>query len=262
MTCPGAAQQIMWLLDAEDRRNFIRGKVSVEYWTPASEMFSVPKYSEILTKLADRRNIIRHFNKELVSVNENQTAVFYDHVDKLNHTVQFDLLHIVPPMTPPDCLVGSPLSNIDGYVKVDQHTLQSEKYRNIFALGDCTSVPTSKTAAAIIAQAPILVHNLQKEITGEKLDGKYDGYTSCPLIISNHEVLLTEYGYDENVMETFSPVTGRFPYSLIGQEGEIHRRFFFWMNQKIFPFIYWNFWTQGRWFGRDGFWKPDVTKKS
>jgi eukaryotic sulfide quinone oxidoreductase len=259
--CPGAAQKIMWLFEGQDRRNFIRDKVSIEYWIPAQAMFGIPKYSEILTKLADQRNIIRQFNKQLVSVNENKTAVFYDSMTKLNQTVPFDVLHIVPPMCPPDCLLGSPLSNVDGYVAVDQYTLQSERYPNIFALGDCTSLPTSKTAAAAISQAPVLVHNLKKEITGQTLNGRYDGYTSCPLVLSKNEVLLAEFGYDKKIMETFSPATGRFPCSLIGQEGDMHRRFFFWMNQNMFPFVYWNLWTRGRWFGRNGLCKPDVTKK-
>jgi eukaryotic sulfide quinone oxidoreductase len=251
----------MWLFEGKDRKNFIRDKVSVEYWIPSDKMFGVAKYSKMLTKLADERNIIREFNKQLVSVNENKTAVFYDSRTKLNQTVPFDLLHIVPPMYPPDCLIGSPLSNLEGYVKVDRFTLQSEKYPNVFAIGDCTSAPTSKTAAAAISQAPVVVHNLQKEMNGEKLDGIYNGYTSCPLVVSKNEVLLAEFGYDNKILETFSPPTGRFPYSLIGQEGEMHRRFFFWMNQRMFPFVYWNFWTQGRWFGPNGFWKPNVTKK-
>ncbi len=36
-----------------------------------------------------------------------------------------------------------------GYLSVDKETLQHTKYNNIFGIGDCTNVPTAKTAAAV-----------------------------------------------------------------------------------------------------------------
>ena len=48
-----------------------------------------------------------------------------------------------------DFLQDSPISNADGFVEVDKDYLQSTKYENVFALGDCSNLPTSKTAAAI-----------------------------------------------------------------------------------------------------------------
>jgi len=53
---------------------------------------------------------------------------------------------------------------------------------NVFSLGDASSLPTSKTAAAITAQAPVLVRNLTDAMLGKtSLVAKYDGYTSCPV---------------------------------------------------------------------------------
>ena len=59
------------------------------------------------------------------------------------------MLHVTPPMQPPSCLNDSSLTDDAGFVAVDKTTLQSTKYSNVFALGDCSSVPTSKTAAAV-----------------------------------------------------------------------------------------------------------------
>ena len=47
-----------------------------------------------------------------------------------------------------------------GWVDVDMYTLQHKRYPNVFALGDCAALPTSKTAAAVTSQAPVLVHNM------------------------------------------------------------------------------------------------------
>lgn len=57
-------------------------------------------------------------------------------------------MHITPPMSATDVIRTSPLANSDGWVDVSKQTLQHNKYHNVFAIGDCTSLPTSKTAAA------------------------------------------------------------------------------------------------------------------
>ncbi len=36
-----------------------------------------------------------------------------------------------------------------GFLDVNKETLQHIRYPNVFGIGDCTNVPTSKTAAAI-----------------------------------------------------------------------------------------------------------------
>ena len=54
-------------------------------------------------------------------------------------------------MSAPDVLQNSkvPITDNTGYLDVDKYTLQHVKYPNIFGLGDCANLPTSKTAAAI-----------------------------------------------------------------------------------------------------------------
>lgn len=41
------------------------------------------------------------------------------------------------------------LSQMKAAGDVDKETLQHKKYPNIFGIGDCTNLPTSKTAAAV-----------------------------------------------------------------------------------------------------------------
>lgn len=45
---------------------------------------------------------------------------------------------------------------------VDAETLQHKKYANVFALGDCTNIARSKTAASAFSQAPVVVHNIKQ----------------------------------------------------------------------------------------------------
>ena len=86
------------------------------------------------------------------------------------------MLHVTPPMGPLRVLKESTLSDSDGWVDVNP-TTQHKSYSNIFALGDASNVPTSKTGAAIRKQAPIVVNNLLQVMDNEMLTHHYDGYT-------------------------------------------------------------------------------------
>ena len=138
--------------------------------------------------------------------------------------------------------------------------MQSTKYKNIFALGDCCNSPNSKTAAAIISQTPVVVHNLLQMMQNKKVDGVYTGYSSCPLILGENRVLLAEFGYDGVLMETFGKITANFPLNLVGQDGTaFQQRLHSFIVKTVFSPIYFELWTKGLWYGPTTVFKPDVT---
>jgi NADH dehydrogenase FAD-containing subunit len=65
--------------------------------------------------------------------------------------MKYEMLHVTPPMGPQDVLkkASGDIVDKEGYVDVDKNTLQHLKYPNVFGIGDCTNLPTSKTAAAV-----------------------------------------------------------------------------------------------------------------
>lgn len=58
--------------------------------------------------------------------------------------------------------------------------------------------------AAITAQAPVLVHNLLRLLSHRRPSARYNGYTSCPIVLGYNSLLLTEFLYDGKVSESFS----------------------------------------------------------
>jgi sulfide:quinone oxidoreductase len=88
-------------------------------------------------------------------------------------------------------------------VEVDKFTLQHVRYPNVFSLGDCSSLPTSKTGAAVRKQAPVVVANLLSVQAGQPLGARYDGYTSCPLVTGRGKLIMAEFDYDKQPVETF-----------------------------------------------------------
>lgn len=259
--CAGAPQKIMWILEDTLRSAGLRATASIEFWVPGASMFGVKHYSDKLEALRKERGVEANFQHELISVDVNKKEATFQDLSSSSKTLvkkKYDMLHVVPHMSAPDFLKGSKIANEAGWVEVDKHTLQSAKYSNVFGLGDCTNTPNSKTAAAVTSQAPVVVHNLERLMQGKKLDGKYDGYASCPLVIGQRKCMLAEFGYGGKLMETFSRDTGSFPLNLIGTEGAVQQRFFFFLKEQLFPFVYWNLWTRGYWYGTRGPFKPNV----
>lgn len=150
---------------------------------------------------------------------------------------KFDFIHITPPQSAPDFIKNSPLAvpdNAFGWVDVDKFTLQHNRYPNIFSLGDVASTPNAKTGAAVRKQAPVLVENLLHVMKGGALTGKYTGYGSCPLVTGYGKLVLAEFDYDNNPMETFPFDQGKERWSM-------------WMLKKyVLPWMYWNRILQGR----------------
>ena len=108
-----------------------------------------------------------------------------------------------PPCAPLPVCAGSLLADAAGWIDVHKHSLQHTKYSNVFAIGDCNNCPTGKTAAKVAAEAGVLYRNIKLLMSGQSLDAQYDGYTSCPLTVGDDRLILAEFGYDLEIMETF-----------------------------------------------------------
>lgn len=176
LKCAGAPQKIMWILEDTLRGEGKRENADITFATPGTAMFGVKHYSEKLEEMRIKRGVNAAFQHKLVSIDAaNKIATFLDLKNNTNIKKHYDMLHVGPHMSAPTFLRKSPLSDPSGWVDVDKHTMQSTKYSNVFALGDCTNTPNSKTAAAITSQAPVVVHNIERSIDNLPLDGYYTG---------------------------------------------------------------------------------------
>jgi len=184
--CAGAPQKIMWMAWDRFRRTGRSANISVDFYTGMPSMFSVKKYSDVLNALREERGLGGYFGHNLVSVDSQNHKATFQKTDGSTITTDYTMLHVTPPMGPLDSLKKSPIVDSAGWVEVNPATLQHAKpeFSNIWALGDASSLPTSKTAAAITSQTPVLVENLFSVMdTGEIPKAAYDGYTSCPVRI-------------------------------------------------------------------------------
>jgi sulfide:quinone oxidoreductase len=256
--CAGAPQKIMWLaLDhwqragLYDTRNPSTSPIQITFATGLPVMFGVPKYSAKLEEMRKERSVEGLFQHDLVSIDDGNMATFARPDGQEPVRVKFDLLHAVPKMGPHAFVKDSPLANQAGYVDVDDATLRHKKFPNVWSAGDASSLPTSKTVAAITSQAPVLVRNLVQALEsegelkpGEQQQATYDGYTSCPLLTGDKKVMLAEFKYGGEPKETFG--------AWFGVDQAVPRRAFYHLKKDFFPWVYSRFMVKGTWGGPKG----------
>jgi len=233
--CGGAPQKIAYLADEAFRRQGVRDKTTIIFATANAGIFQVEKYAKTLRAVVARKGIDARYRTNLVEIRPETKEAVLKNLDTNEETiVHFDLIHVTPPQSAPDFVRQSPLANADGWVDVDKTTLRHTKYPNVFALGDASSLPTSKTGAAIRKQAPVLVKNLAAAIQGKPLTASYDGYAACPLVTGYGKVVMAEFDYDLKPKESFP----------IDQSKE--RRTMWWVKKFGLPALYWRMIMKGR----------------
>ena len=202
--CGGAPIKITYLAEDYWKKHGVRNNIDIKFIKGGPGIFAVKKYADALTKVADRKKINRVWNTDLASLDASKKEATFRHLETGEETVmKYDMIHVSPRMSSPDFIKNSPLAAESGWVDVDKHTTQHVRYSNIFSLGDNSSLPTSKTGAAIRKQAPTTVKNLLSLIEGKPLSASYDGYTSCPLVTGYGSLILAEFDYDKVPKESF-----------------------------------------------------------
>jgi sulfide:quinone oxidoreductase len=240
--CAGAPQKIMYLTEDYLRRNNKKQEAQLIYCTSLGVLFGVKWYADALWQVVKGRGGIEvNLRHNLIEVRAKEKQAVFENLDKPGTTkvVDYEMLHVTPPMGPHEALktASDDLCDAAGFLDVNSGSLQHKIYPNIFGIGDCTNLPTAKTAAAVAAQCGILEKNLWAVMNNKDPEPKYDGYTSCPLVTSDRTCVLAEFDYAVKPLETF-PVDQR-----------KERRSMFYLKKYAMPWIYWNLMLKGYWNG-------------
>jgi sulfide:quinone oxidoreductase len=227
----------MYLSSNHWLRQGLLKNINVSFFTSTPGLFGVAAYVPALMKYVEKYQAALNFQHTLTKVDgDKQVATFKDeHGDQ--HEIEFDMLHVCPPQRAPDFIRASALADEAGWVDVDQHTLKSQRFENVWALGDVMNAPNAKTAAAARAQAPVVAHNLLQH--AGKRDGisHYNGYGSCPLTVERGKIVLAEFGYGGSLLPSFPKwlIDGQEPSSLA------------WLlKAHVLPAVYWEAMLKGR----------------
>jgi sulfide:quinone oxidoreductase len=233
--CGGAPQKILHLAhDRFQRRSGVGVASRYLFCTAKPSLFPVPAYAERMARIAADHGAEIRLGHRLVEVIGGRRLAVFETLDGADRPrrmeLRYDLLHVVPPMTANPVAAASPLAaeGPGGWVDVDPHSCRHRRFGEVFAIGDVGSFPTAKTAAAVRKQAPVIARNVLAVLDGRAPAAVYDGYSACPLITSDHTVMLMEFDY------TLRPVSS----FLVDP---VRERWSLWLLERFgFAWIYWN----------------------
>ena len=240
--CAGAPQKALYLLADHWYRTGRLKDVDIDFFNAGAVLFGVKDYVPALMEYINKYNAKLHFQHQLTRVDGPAKKAWFTktNADGGTETVEtgFDMIHVVPPQVAPDFVRVSPLADAAGWVDVDQTTLRHKTLPNIYSLGDVCNAPNAKTAAAARKQAPVVAHNLLKDLGAIKeADVAYDGYGSCPLTVERGKIVLAEFGYGGKLLPSF-------PNWLIDGTKPSHLAWL--LKEQILPPIYWKAMLRGR----------------
>lgn len=128
---------------------------------------------------------------------ENYTATFQNTKTGVLEKRDYNNLYAMAPSKQNQILVDAGLASKNGLLDVDHETLQHKKYENIFGLGDCCDLPTTKTFWGGFRQISVVRHNLHMLIKGNEINAKYDGFTKTNLILGQNKMTQVIHSYDQ-----------------------------------------------------------------
>ncbi len=215
--CGGAPQKILYLSADHLKKEGL--SADFVFATSSGSLFGQKPIAESLTEVQKRYNTITSkFKHNLIAIDVYDKIATFEHsyeirgaydeelgeYDTINKRelveMEYDFIHIVPPMSAAQSVVDSPLGwqkgSAKGWLEVDRETLQHRRYKNVFGIGDICGIPMGKTGGSARHHAPVMVENLIAQMQDKALVEKFDGYTVCPLKVGYGEIIMAEFNYD------------------------------------------------------------------
>lgn len=210
--CGGAPQKMLYLSADYLRQEGLSANYS--FVTSQAKLFSLPAIDKALHEVqANYDNITNKFQHHLKEIDVKAKKATFIHawdeevIDKdfgtkeiVSHAdkvvLDYDFIHVVPPMSPVDAVMESNLISKAGWLDVDKHTLQHKKYKNIFGIGDVCGIPMGKTDGSARHHGPIITQNILDVMQDKTPTSQFDGYTVCPIKTEYGKIIMAEFNYE------------------------------------------------------------------
>ena len=234
--CPVAPLEFTFLADAFFTEQGMRDKVEIVYVTPLEGAFTKPVASKYLGDMFDTRGITLEGDFMIESIDpEAKKLISFD-----EREVEYDLLVTIPLNMGADYIARSGLGDDLNYVEVDKETLLSDKYDNIFAVGDASNIPASKAGSVAHFAMDLFPHNFLRHIQGLKMTEQFDGHANCFIETGHGKGLLIDFNYETEPLPGKYPLPGVGPFSLL-KETEMNH-----WGKVMFRWMYWNILLPGK----------------
>jgi sulfide:quinone oxidoreductase len=173
--CPPAPVEFVLMLEEYLRKRGLREKSSVTLLSPLNRAFTIESASKLIQPIFARRGIelSTFFNVETVDTAKHTVSSLE------GETAEYDLLVLVPPHRGAAVIDASALGDAGGWVPTDRDTLQHKTFERIFAIGDATDLPISKSGSTAHFEAPVVASRVASFIRGTAPKLSYGGRVMC-----------------------------------------------------------------------------------
>ena len=191
--CPPAPVEFAFLLDDYLRSRRVRDKSEIKLLSPLNRAFTIEATSKLVQPILAERGIelMGFFNVESVDpIARTVTSLE-------GETVGYDLLVLVPPHRGAKLIEDSKLGDSRGWVPVDKNTLKHCEHAHVWALGDATNIPISKSGSVAHYEASVCAAEIVAAVKGEPAPAHvYDGKVMCFLETGKGEATTIRFDYD------------------------------------------------------------------
>jgi sulfide:quinone oxidoreductase len=193
--CPPAPLEFTFLLDAHLLQRGLRDKTEIAYYSPLPRVFSIESVSELAAPLLEERGVMTEIFFNLEEVDG------YKRVMRSleGAEVPYDLLVLVPPHRGALVAEQSGLADKQGWLPTDRNTLEVKGQERVYALGDVTDLPVSKSGSAAHFEAGVVAERIIASIRGREVhqrEGFYDGRVMCFMETGHAQATRIEFDYE------------------------------------------------------------------
>jgi sulfide:quinone oxidoreductase len=191
--CPPAPVEFVFLLDDYLRARGIRERAEIKLLSPLNRAFTIEATSRLVQPILAERGIelTGFFNVESVDPAE-KTVTSLE-----GETVHYDLLVLVPPHRGQQVIEESGLGDERGWIPVDKNTLKHTRLDHVWAIGDATNIPISKSGSVAHYEASVAADQIAAEATGRAAPAHtYDGKVMCFLETGHGQATTIRFDYD------------------------------------------------------------------
>jgi sulfide:quinone oxidoreductase len=190
--CPPAPVEFTFMVDGFLRDRDLRERSEVELLSPLNRAFTIESASKLIQPIMEKRGIglTTFFNVESVDPSAHT-------VESLEGEKQeYDLLVLVPPHEGAEVIKTSNLGDASGWLPTDRTTLNVDEYDNVFALGDATNLPISKSGSTAHFEAPVIASRIASLVKGSAPKTNYGGRVMCFLETGDGKATSLRFDYE------------------------------------------------------------------
>jgi sulfide:quinone oxidoreductase len=190
--CPPAPLEFVFMLEDHLRRRGIRERSGITYLSPINRAFTIESASKVVQPLLEERGVdlVTFFNVESVDPSAGVVASLE------GEKIEYDLLVLVPPHRGQQLVEASALGDPSGWLPTDRNTLEVAGVERVFAIGDATNLPISKSGSTAHFEAPVVTSRIVSLVRGTAPQHHYGGKVMCFVEAGDRKATVLQFDYE------------------------------------------------------------------